>query len=201
MVYRTSGHKGPSPQRHTPTKECQRTVPSSFQPSPTIWGNHCGSDDRDYHTQPRKTIVTKKVATPLTSAVYQGPRHRDGVDMPDAGLHPHRESMHKQHTQSHGHRAVCPFGDNHTHNAQRPNDNRQEYNHSSANTLGPSHHSATTHQADDESKGRKQEGTSAKGSVLILTCVPLPHLVLPLSGCACSGTPTMATRGEARGHP
>ena len=36
----------------------------------------------------------------------------------------------------------------------------------------------------------KEGGTSAKGSVLRLTCVPLPHLVVPLSGCACSGTPT-----------
>ena len=47
----------------------------------------------------------------------------------------------------------------------------------------------------------KEGGTPAKSSVLMLICVPLPHLVLPLSGCACSGTPTMATRGEARGHP
>ena len=37
----------------------------------------------------------------------------------------------------------------------------------------------------------KEGGTSAKSSVLILTCVPLPHLVLPLSGCACSSAPTI----------
>ena len=30
--------------------------------------------------------------------------------------------------------------------------------------------------------------------------VPLPHLVLPLSGCLSGRTPTRATRGEARGH-
>ena len=30
--------------------------------------------------------------------------------------------------------------------------------------------------------------------------VPLPHLVLPLSGCPSRHTPTRATRGEARGH-
>ena len=29
---------------------------------------------------------------------------------------------------------------------------------------------------------------------------PLPHLVLPLSGCLSRHTPTRATRGEARGH-
>ena len=38
MVYRTSGHKGPSPQRHKPTKECQRIVPSSSQPLPDPLG-------------------------------------------------------------------------------------------------------------------------------------------------------------------
>ena len=30
--------------------------------------------------------------------------------------------------------------------------------------------------------------------------VPLPHLVLPLSGCLSRRSPTRATRGEARGH-
>ena len=30
--------------------------------------------------------------------------------------------------------------------------------------------------------------------------VPLPHLVLPLSGCLSRHTPTRAKRGEARGH-
>ena len=30
--------------------------------------------------------------------------------------------------------------------------------------------------------------------------VPLPHLVLPLSGCLSRHTPTRAPRGEARGH-
>ena len=30
--------------------------------------------------------------------------------------------------------------------------------------------------------------------------VPLPRLVLPLSGCLNRRTPTRATRGEARGH-
>ena len=36
------------------------------------------------------------------------PRHRDGVDMPDAGLHPHREAMHKQHTEPGPSCCVCP---------------------------------------------------------------------------------------------
>ena len=28
---------------------CQRVVPSSSRPSPTLWGNHCGSDGCDCH--------------------------------------------------------------------------------------------------------------------------------------------------------
>ena len=46
----------------------------------------------------------------------------------------------------------------------------------------------------------KEGGTSAKGSVLMLICVPLPHLVLPLSGCLSRRNPAMATRGEVRRH-
>ena len=34
----------------------------------------------------------------------------------------------------------------------------------------------------------------------VIMGVPLPHLVLPLSGCLSRRTPTRATRGEARGH-
>ena len=148
-------------------------------------------------------------------------RHRDGVGMPDAGLHPHRDAIHKQHTEPEPSCCV-PFSDPHVLNVARSGntrqecihssaktmgtsppsgETRQECSHSSANTLGPLHHMARTHHTDDKSKERKQGGTSTKGSVLILTCVPLHHFVLPLSGCACSGTPAMATQGEARGHP
>jgi len=79
------------------------------------------------------------------------PRHRDCVDMPDAGLHPHREAMHKQHTEP---RSSCcvPFCDPHVHKETRSNDNKQECSHSNANTLVPIHHVARTHQVDDKSK-------------------------------------------------
>ena len=36
--------------------------------------------------------------------------------------------------------------------------NQAGYNHSSANTLGPVHHMARTHQTDDKSKGRGKKG-------------------------------------------
>ena len=121
------------------------------QPSPILWGNHCGSDDRDCHTQPRRTIVPKKVATPLAPCCVPRPRHHDGVSIPDAGIHPHRETMHKQHTLPRSSRCV-PFSDPHVHKVTRSNETRQGCNHSSASTLWPFRHLARTHQADDKSK-------------------------------------------------
>ena len=129
-----------------------------------------------------------------------GPRHRDGVDMPGAGLHPHREAMHKQHTEP-GPPCCVSFGDPHVHKVARSENQAgmqpQQRKHIGANPP-----------CGEDTPGRRQVqikekegGTSAKGSVLRLTCVPLPHLVVPLSGCACSVTPTKATRGDARGHP
>ena len=86
-------------------------------------------------------------------------RHRDGVGMPDTGLHPHREAMDKQHTHTQSKQSRCvPFGDPHVHKVARSNDTMQEFNHSSTNTLGPVHHMARTHQTDDKSKGRKKKG-------------------------------------------
>ena len=85
------------------------------------------------------------------------PRHRDCVGMPDAGLHPHREARHKQHTQP-GSSCCVSFCDPHVHKETRSNETKQECNHSSANTLAPVHHVARTHQIDDKSKGRKNKG-------------------------------------------
>ena len=150
----TPGRKGPSPQRHKYTKECHRIAPSSNQPSQVLWGNHCGSDDRDCHT----------------------------------------------HTTSQS--RCVPCSDPHVHKVARSTDTRQECTNSSAKAMGTSPPSGEDTPCRREvQRKEKGGGTSAKGSVLRLTCVPLPHLVLPLSGCACSGTPTKATRGEARGHP
>ena len=44
-----------------------------------------------------------------------------------------------------------------------------------------------------------QGDTPDSGGAAIMG-VPLPHLVLPLSGCLSRHTPTRAKRGEARGH-
>ena len=77
MMYRTSGHKGPSPQRLKPTNECRRIVPSSSQASPTIWGNQCGLNDRDWHTQPRRNHCSQEGRTTIGTCCVPGPRHRD----------------------------------------------------------------------------------------------------------------------------
>ena len=198
----TPGHKSPSPQRHKYTTECHRTTPSSNQPSQVPWGNHCGSDNRDCHTHTTSQNHCSQAGRNTIGAwLCTRPRHRDCVHMPDTGLHPHRESKHKQHTRSQGHRAVCPSA---THMSIRNRDRTKPsrnavtaaQTHWYQSTMWRGHTRSTT-----SPKERKRRGASAKSSVLRLTCVPLPHLVLPLSGCACSGTPTMATRGEARGHP
>ena len=73
MMYQPSGHNGPSPQRRKYTKKYNQIVPSSSRASPTHWGNHCYPDNRDCHTQPRDTIVPKRVVTPLASGCVPGP--------------------------------------------------------------------------------------------------------------------------------
>ena len=97
MVYWTSGHKGPSPQRHKPTKECQRVVHSFSQPSrPSRVTNVGPTTTIDTHNL-AGTIVPKGGRTTIDTCCVPRARHRDGVDMPDAGLHPQRRAMHKQH--------------------------------------------------------------------------------------------------------
>ena len=91
MLHQPSGRNGPSPQRRKYTKKYDKFVPSSSPASRpsgvTIVGrttatatlttshNHCAQAGRN-------TIGTW---------LCTRPRHRDCVDMPDAGLHPHRQ--------------------------------------------------------------------------------------------------------------
>ena len=96
--------------------------------------DHCAQDDRDT----------------IDIWLCTRARHRDGVDMPDAGLHPHREAMRKQHTQS-GSSCCVPFGDPHVHKETRSNETNQECSHSSANTWVPVHHMAKAHQIEGKS--------------------------------------------------
>ena len=91
---------------------------------PTIWVTNVGwTTAIDTHNL-AGTSVPKMVVPPLAPTVYQDTRHRDGVDMPDAGLHPHREAMHKQHTEPRSPRCV-PFGDPHVHKVTPSGETRQ----------------------------------------------------------------------------
>ena len=152
------------------------------------------------HTQPRRTIVPKTVATPLTPAVHQGPTSRR------CGHARRRSTPTPRGDAQTTHRAwtivMCALR-----RPTCPQSNAIRRNQAGLQTQ-QCKHIVTSPPSGEDTPDRRQVqrkekggGTSAKGSVLILTCVPLPHLVLPLSGCACSGTPTIATRGEARGHP
>ena len=107
MLHQPSGRKGPSPKPRKYTNKYDNIEPSSSQASPTLWGNHCGSDDRDCHTQPRRTIVPKKVATPLTPTVHQGPDIATVWTCPTP-VYTHIARRCTNNTHSQGHRAVCP---------------------------------------------------------------------------------------------
>ena len=107
MVYQTSGHKGPSPQRHKPTKECLRVVPSSPNPPRPPGATNVGSTTAiDTHNL-AGTIVPKRVAPPLTPAVYQGPDIATVWTCPTP-VYTHTARRCTNNTPSHGHRAVCP---------------------------------------------------------------------------------------------
>ena len=105
------------------------------QPSPILWGKHCGSDDRDCQTQPRRAIVPRKVATPLTSAVRQGPTSRRCGHARHRPTPTPRRDAHTTHTEP-GPSCCVPFGDPHVHNVTQSDETRQECSHSSAHTMG-----------------------------------------------------------------
>ena len=148
--------------------------------------------------------MPKTVATPLTSGCVPGPDTATVWTCPTpVYIHTARPGTNNTHTHTHTHsqgdREVCPSA---THMSLRKRDRPKPsrnattpaQTHWCQSTMWRGHTRSTT-----SPKTGKEGGKSAKSSVLRLTCVPLPHLVLPLSGCACSRSPTMATRGEARG--
>ena len=163
-------------------KECHRIVPSSSQASPTIWGNQCGPDDRDCHThtQPRRTIVPKTVATSLTPAMHQDPTSRR------CGHARHRptptpRAMHKQHTEPWPSCCV-PFGDPHVHKVMPSDKTNQECSHSSANTLGSAHHMVRTHRPTTSPKEGKRRGYISKGFCANADLCPLASPRVALVG-------------------
>ena len=94
------------------------------QPSPILWGNHCGSDDRDCHTHNlARILVPKTIATPLTPAVHQGPTSRRCGHARHRSTPTPRGYEQTTHTPPKQSRCV-PFNDPHVHNAARSNDSR-----------------------------------------------------------------------------
>ena len=202
MLHQPSGRKGPSPQRRKSNKKYDQIEPSSSQASPALSGNHCGSDNRDCHTHTTSQNHCAQAGRNTIGAwLCTRPRHRDCVHMPDAGLHPHREAKQQQHTHSQCHRAVCPSA---THMSIRKRD-RTKPNRNAA-TAAQTHWSQSTiwrgHTRSTTSpKTGKRRGYISKEFCAETDLCPLASPRVALVGVACSGTPTKATRGEARGHP
>ena len=149
MLYQPSSREGPPPQRHRYTKDDLRIAPPPEPSRPsgvTIVGptiaiathtssqNHCAQDGRD-------TIDTSFAPGPNIATEWACPTPVDTST----------ERRCTNNTQSQGHRAVCPSA-THMSTKQQSDEARQECSHSNANTLGPDHHMARTHQADDKSK-------------------------------------------------
>ena len=183
---------------NTPKIQPDRTL---ILPSlPTRWGNHCGPDDRDCPPPISQNHCAQEGSDTIDIWLCTSARHRDGVDMPDAGLHPHREAMRKQHTQP-GPSCCVPFDDPQVHKVTPSKETKQECSHSNANTWVPVHHMTRTQQIDDKSKERKRRGYISKEFCAKTDLCPLASPRVALVGVCPLGTPTMATRGEARGHP
>ena len=133
------------------------------QASPILRDNHCGPDDRDCHThthtQHRRTIVPKTVATPLAPAVHQGPTSRR------CGHARRRPAPTPRGDAQTTHRAratvLCTLRRPTCPQSNAIGRNQAGCSHSNANTLGPAHHLARTHQTDDKSKERKRRGGGA----------------------------------------
>jgi len=101
------------------------------------------------------TIVPKRVAPPLAPAVYQGPDHRALCAL---------------------RRPTCPQSND----IERSQAGMQPQQRKHIGASPP--YGEDTPDRRQVQRKEKEGGTSAKSSVLMLTCVPLPHLVLPLSG-------------------
>jgi len=108
MLHQPSGRNGPSPQRRKYVKKYDQIVPSSPQASRpsgvTIVGRTTATAT---HTQPRRTIVPKQVATPLASGCVPGPDIATVWTCPTP-VYTHTARLCTNNTHSQGHRAVRP---------------------------------------------------------------------------------------------
>ena len=135
MLHQPTGRKVRSPQRQQYPQECHRIVPSSSQRSRPSGVTNVGPTTAiATHTQHRKTIVPKTVATSLVHAMHQAPTSRRRRHARRRST-PTPRAMHKQHTEP-GPSCGVPFGDPHVHNVTPSYNTRQECSHNSANTMG-----------------------------------------------------------------
>ena len=192
------------------------------------------SDHCDRQSRTHRAIVQVVGRSTTDIWLCTEARHRDGVGMPDAGLHPHRDAMDKQHTHTAKAIAMCalqrstcphssaierhrqamhkqhteplpsccvPFGDPHVHKVTPSGETRQgaataAQTHWGQSTIWRGHTRPTT-----SPKEGKRRGYISKEFCANADLCPLASPRVALVGVACSGTPTMATRGGARGHP
>ena len=123
--------------------------------------DHCAQDGRD-------TIDTCCAPGPDTATVWAYP----------TPVYTHTEGRCTHNTQNQCHRAVCPSA------TTCPQRNAIGRHQAGMHPQQRKHIGASPPPGEDtpdrrQIQGKKKGGTSTKGSVLILTCVPLPHLVLP----------------------
>ena len=158
MLYRASGRKSRSPQRHTYTRECHRLVPFSPNPPRSSGVTIVGPTTAIATHNLAEPLCPKRVATPLTSGCVPGPDIATVLTCPTP-VCTHTAKLCTINTHTAWTIVLCvSFGDPHVHKVTPPDETMQECNHSNANTLGPIHHVAMTHQTDDKSKGRKKKG-------------------------------------------
>ena len=149
--------------------------------SPTMWGNQCGLDDRDWHTQPRMDHCSQEGRTTIGPCCVPGSDIATVWTCPTPVYTPHREAMHKQHTEPRPSGCVA-FGDPHVHKVARSNDTRQECTHSTAKALGTSPPSGEDTPDDDQSKGRKRRGYISKEFCANTDLCPLASPRVALAG-------------------
>ena len=126
------------------------------QTSPVLWGDHCGPDDRDCHTHNLAEPLCQEGRDTIDTCCAPGP------DIATVGHARRRSTPTPRGNAQTTHRAraivlcalrrpTCPL-------SKAIGRTQAGCSHSSANTLGPVHHMARTHQTDDKCNGRKKKG-------------------------------------------
>ena len=164
LMYRTPGPKGPSPQRHKYPQGATESYPHPPNPPRPPGVTNVGPTTAIATHNLAGPLCPTRVATPLTSAMHQKPTSQRCGHARRRSTPTPRGQAQTTHTHTQSGSSCCvPFCDRQVHKVTQSDEIRQECDHSSANTLGPVHHMARTHQADDKSKGRKWQHEVRQG--------------------------------------